>query len=188
MPDFSSLDSETRCYALVGQYLYRLTELETCLNAAIQSAMRIHDLMRFILCANINLRQKIMILRVIVDVSNLSDVERKHFDSVLEKILNNALPKRNMFAHVSFRPDKNGVGVEFLQVSAKSIFKLPSPVWSIDDFQREGAVIDEFSVEMARLMGKLSTAEFDHSRATRLITVIEPISDAAAAILRLSDH
>jgi hypothetical protein len=172
----------------VGQFLHRLTELETCLNAAIQAAMRLHDLMRFILCANITLREKISMLRAIVDVSNLPNAERNHFDSVLIDILNKGLPKRNMFAHESFRPDKDGTGVEFLRVKARGAFELPSLVWSAQDFQREGAIIDGFSVETARLMNKLAIAEFDYSRATRLITVIEPISDAAAAVLRLPDH
>jgi hypothetical protein len=185
--DFASLDPETRCNALVGQYLRRFAELETCLNMAVQSAMALHDLMRFILCANITLREKVSILRAIVDVSKLPEEERKHFKSVLTDILEKCVPNRNMIAHEVFRPDATGEGVEFLRVKAKSGFELPSLVWKIADFQREGAIIEQFSVEVARLVDKIARVEFDYSRSTRLITLVTPVSIPDAAILRIPE-
>jgi hypothetical protein len=86
MKDFTSLDPDTRCYALVGRFLSEFAELETCLNMALQAAMKLHDLIRFILCANITLRDKVSILRAIVDVSQFPEEERKHFQSVLGDI------------------------------------------------------------------------------------------------------
>jgi hypothetical protein len=171
MPDYASLDPETRCYALVGQYLYRITLLETCINAAIQTAIRVTDLMRFILCANITIRVKIAILRSLLSASNLTDSERQHYDSVLINISDDVLSNRNMIAHEQFRPDREGIGVEFLRVKSKKDLSLPSEVWLVPDFKRECAKVESLSNEIARLMERFKTAQFDDSKVTRIITV-----------------
>jgi hypothetical protein len=186
MTDFTSLDPETRCYALVGQFLSGFAELETCLNMALQAAMKLHDLVRFILCANITVREKVSILRAIVDVSNLPAEERKHFKTVLTDILEKCVPSRNMIAHESFRPDATDEGVEFLRVKAKNGFELPSLVWTVADFRREGAIVEHMATEVARLVDKIASVEFDYSRSTRLITLVTPVSIPDAAILRIT--
>jgi hypothetical protein len=185
MTEFTSLDPATRCYALVGRFLSEFAELETCLNMALQAAMKLHDLIRFILCANITVREKVSILRAIVDISEWPEEERNHFKSVLSDILEKCVPSRNMIAHEMFRPDATGKGVEFLRVKAKSGFELPSLVWTIADFQRQGEIVEHLATEVARLVEKFANVEFDYSRSTRLITLVTPVSIPDATILRI---
>jgi hypothetical protein len=90
-----------------------------------------------------------------------------------------------MIAHEMFRPDPTGEGVGFLRVKAKSGFELPSLVWTIADFRREGAILENLSTEVARLVEKLANVEFDHSRSTRLITLVTPLSIPDTAILKI---
>jgi len=185
MPDFASLDPETRCYALVGQLLCKFTELETCLNAAIQAAMRVHDLMRFILCANLTLQQKVAVLRATLSVSDLPTTEYDYFKSTLDMISDKIIPKRNMIAHDFFQPDATGNGVQFLHVKAKSNFQLPSTIWSSTDFQDLGREIVRISTAVAKLRDALQGVNFDYNRVTRLVTVISPLNIPADAVLKI---
>jgi hypothetical protein len=122
MTDFESLDPETRSYALVGQFLKRWSQLQDEIHEAIGAALNLDETKRYILCANLQLRDKLHILRTLVNVSSLPDDAKDEADSTLADIAN--YTKRNMIAHDAFEPE--GDGVVFLPVKAKKIILTPT--------------------------------------------------------------
>ena len=144
MTDFKDLDPEIRCFALVGQFLQAWSIMEGSLHNAIGTALSIETTKLQILCANMRFRDKIHILTTLIDVAPIFSKEEK---SELMKTLRGLADdsgNRNMIAHDAFRPDDEGVGVEFLTVKAKGKFDLPKIVWNVDRFQTEGALIGQY--------------------------------------------
>lgn len=105
MTELKTLDSETRCFALVGHFLQTWATMELCINDAIGHALRLRPLMQFCLCANMQLRDKLNVLNTLVDISSLTDTERKHFSSTLNSLIHYST-NRNMVAHDPFSPDE----------------------------------------------------------------------------------
>jgi hypothetical protein len=115
MPD---LTQETKSLALVGRFLKRVCDLEEQLNEAIADILNIDDTKRFILCANIQFRNKICILRSFAKNSSLTDADKEHFDSELIQ-MGNMYERRNTLAHQYFKPAPAGDGVVFSIVHVK---------------------------------------------------------------------
>ena len=159
MIDFLTLDSETRCVALVGEFLRRWSNLESVLHDALAAAIGLDDTMRAILCANVQLRDKIHILRTIVGISTIGKSEKSSFDTTLVAIADYS-PQRNLMAHVPFGPDDEGKGVLFLQVKAKGKFSQPKEVWTVDKFDAEYHKIDDFREQLSQLQMALSNSQF----------------------------
>src|SRR5438128_2420576 len=98
--------------------------MEAALNMALAVAMRLDDTMRMILCANLQLRDKLNILRTIVDSSSMTEDAKEQFKAGLQKVSDYSW-KRNMMAHDNFSLDEKGLGVLFHQIKAKG--KLSQP-------------------------------------------------------------
>jgi len=144
MAEFKDLDPEIRCYALVGQFLRAWSVMEGSLHNAIGTALSVETTKLQILCANMRFRDKIHILKTLIDVATIFSKEEK---AELMKTLSGLADdsgNRNMIAHDAFRPDDEGVGVEFLTVKAKGKFDLPKIVWNVDRFRNEGALIGQY--------------------------------------------
>jgi hypothetical protein len=179
MTKLESLDPDTRCFALVGQFLQAWSGMELCLHDALAAGLRLTNLMQFILCANLQLMAKISVLRTVVDVSSLSTAERKKFSSQLVS-LGQYASARNMVAHTFFEPDRvetdpKKQGVTFGIVKAKGKFSLPTTTWSQAKFKEEMKKVDAYANDLIRLRDKLCNASFDQSRVTRLITILYPM-------------
>jgi hypothetical protein len=143
MTDFKGLDPETRCYALVGQFLQVWSAMELALHNAIGAALSIEVVKLKILCANMRFGDKTNILRTLVDVSSFSKDEKDR-DKRKLKALSRHSSKRNMIAHSPFHPDPSKTGVEFLTVKAKGDFKTPNIVWSPKQFAHEISLISGY--------------------------------------------
>ena len=121
MTDFKDLDPETRAYALVGQFLQARSAMELSLQDAIGAALQIELVKLQIICSNLGFRDKINILRTLVDVSSFSEDKAQAY-SKLGKLSEYA-GKRNMIAHAPFHADSTKAGVEFLTVKARGKFE-----------------------------------------------------------------
>jgi hypothetical protein len=159
--------------------------MELCLHDAIGAALKLDSLMQFILCANIQLRDKLNLLRTIVDVSDIPKGMREHFAKGLKELTDYS-PVRNMMAHDPFEPNPNGDGVIFSAVKAKGKFDLPPIEWNIQKFQDEQKIVAEYAKDLIRLRDKLRTTSFDRSRITRLITILSPVTIHSSAVLTIS--
>jgi hypothetical protein len=169
MTDFKSLDPQARAYALVGQFLQTWSILENHLHHAIQAAMKISDAMRYILCANLTLWNKLHILRTLVDVSSISPDEDKEKYKKLLRDIGDYSTVRNMIAHDPFDVDDTETGVLFLSVKAKGNFGLPEIIWSGGQFAGECAKIDHFSKQVEELQERLKDSHFKIAKATEAL-------------------
>jgi hypothetical protein len=134
--DFETLDADTRCHALVGQFLQAWSAMELSLRDAIGAALKIEPVKLQIIYANLRFRDKINILRTLIDISSLPEDCGVRAKSKLRKIANHAR-KRNMIAHAPFGPDATETGVAFLTVKASGTFETPNIVWSPRQFAQE---------------------------------------------------
>ena len=122
MTDFKDLDPETRAYALVGQFLQAWSAMELALRDAIGAGLDIEAVKLQIISSNLSFRDKVNILRTLVDVFFLSEDEKAQAKSKLQKLSEDSA-KRNMIAHALFRADATKTGVEFLTVKARGNLK-----------------------------------------------------------------
>jgi len=144
MIEFEKLDPETRCYALVGQFLQAWSVMENSLHEAIGAAMAIESTKLQILCANMRFSDKAHILATLVDVAPGFEDQKKEEIRKRLRSLRDYSATRNMVAHNPFTSDGSKIGVEFLTVKAKGKFDMPTIVWSVDQFQTEGATVDQY--------------------------------------------
>jgi hypothetical protein len=145
MADFQDLDPETRCFALVGQFLHAWSTMEKALHNAIGAALNIEATKLQILVANVRFRDKINILNTLIDIAPF--LTRDEDKAPLKKRLR-ALAEysgvRNMVAHDPFQPSAPNDGVEFNPIKAKGKFELPNIIWDITKFQEEVAIINSY--------------------------------------------
>ena len=106
--------------------------MEESLHNAIGTARSIETTKLQIFCANMRFRDKIHILKTLIDVATIFSKEEKIELMKSLRELADYSGTRNMIAHDAFRP--NDEGVEFLTVKAKGKFDLPKIVWNDDRF------------------------------------------------------
>ena len=144
MTDFTSLDPDTRCYALVGQFLQAWSAMELSLRDAIGAALRIEVAKLQIICSNLRFRDKTNILRTLIDISSQPDDQKDQAKKELKKLEDHS-GIRNMIAHDPFGPDPTKTGVEFFTVRAKGKFETPNIVRSPEQFAQEISVLGEYT-------------------------------------------
>ncbi len=154
MIDFKSLSPEIRAYALIGQFLKCWSDLEQQIHEAIGAALGLDETRRYILCANLQLKDKVNVLRTLVQQSSFPLDVKECINKELTAILD--YPYRNMIAHDAFGPDLSGDGVVFLPVKAKKEFSRLRDIWSIDKFKKEMEAIAERAENVARLKARFT--------------------------------
>lgn len=131
--------------------------MEGTLNKAIGNALDLKTLPRIVLTANIQLRDKLNILRAATRMSSkLTSDEVSAYHATLSKITN-ATSKRNMMAHDLFWPSDDGRGVEFNVIKAKNDLQFPSEIWDISRFESEVDAIAAWTVILDELANKIGT-------------------------------
>jgi|SRR5579871_1234643 len=158
MTDFHALDPQTRSVALVGTFLQRWSWLESAINRAIAKSLDLSTLQSAVATSNIQLRDKIHILRTIVNMS-ISDLlgAKTKADKTLRKI-GKLASTRNMMAHNGFAASDDGMGVKFYVTNAKGTFEIPDIVWSIEKFETECAHILRLTDGVNEIAGLLKTS------------------------------
>lgn len=165
MTDFHSLGPMTRAYALVGNFLMLWAAMESGLRRAMGKALGLDETQTAIIGANIQLRDKIHIVRTAVDLSSIyPEEERKRYKKVLRKILKYS-GTRNMMAHDLFGPSTNTDGVAFNVVQAKGELQYPDVDWSIAKFEEEFERVANFANDLNKLVKQLDEAALLKARA-----------------------
>lgn len=170
MADVSDLPpAQLRCFALVGQFLQGWGTMEIALNGAIGAGLKIEEVQTAIVCANITFRDKIDIVRTLVDVSTFSDRDKASAKSKLRKLGNHAR-RRNMVAHTAFGPTFDGTGVEFYAVKAKGEYDRSRLIWSAHKFREESRALEGYATFLRSLrdcFARKPLAEVDYVSALR---------------------
>jgi hypothetical protein len=108
--------------------------MEQSLHKAIGAALKIEHIQLQILCANIRFRDRIDILRTLIDVSLFSKDEKFIAKKTLKKLGDYSV-NRNMIAHTQFLPDPSNRGVQFLTIKAKGTFETKNKIWIPHTFE-----------------------------------------------------
>ncbi len=137
--DFDKLDPEVRCFALVGRFLHAWSKMEGELHNAIGSALSIETTKLQILIANLGFRDKINVIRTLVDVNPFFNNEDKTgYQKKFHDLSEYAGKSRNMIAQ------PHDTGVQFSQVKATGNFETPNTLWNTKKFQAELATVNEY--------------------------------------------
>lgn len=173
---YDKMDPETRCFTLVGQFLWHWAFMENAINDAIATALDLGYPQRYIVAKNIQFRDKIKILKASIAVGSLiPDDKRREHKRILNKISDYAA-KRNIIAHDIFGPDDEADTVIFLRTIANDKFEMPSDHWSTKDFVQSFKEIDAFRVKVIEIEDTLK-----HANAVKRIAQALMNSDYALA-------
>ena len=126
------IDQKESC-TLVGGFLQAWAAMEAQLNSVIGTILEIGSPQAYIICKNIQFRDKIHIARTAVSISPLSEDQKTAYDKELKQLAEFTID-RNMVAHDLFMPSEDQMGVEFLVTRAKGKLEFPEVVWSRKDF------------------------------------------------------
>ena len=124
LDDLLNLPNDVRALTLVGLYLRSWSVMESSLNHAIERAFRLSSLEGAILTKNTQFRDKIHILKTIIDTRVVDqDVAAGHKTTLNQ--ISNLAPDRNMVAHDAFSHTDDGDGVKFYVIKAKGSISIP---------------------------------------------------------------
>jgi hypothetical protein len=152
---------QIQSFALVGTFLQKWSNMEQHLHIGIYCATKLDPLMNTIICSNLTMREKLNVLRTIVDTSDITPENRKAgFKSMLRDI-GEFSPTRNMIAHEYFIPGSNNAGIAFMPIKAKGKFDSSVVAWTAAEFQQHFAKIDAFIIELQQLAVALEHATFN---------------------------
>jgi hypothetical protein len=154
--DFDDLDPQMRCFALVGQFLHAWSKMEGSLHNAIGLALGIETTKLQILIANLGFRDKINVIRTLVDVNPFfSNEDKAGYKKKFHDLSEYAGRSRNLIAHVPFEPHETGA--QFNQVRTKGKFETPSDVWDTKRFQAELTTVNEYCAFIEQVGNRFAT-------------------------------
>jgi len=135
--------------------------MEGAVNAAISKALKLDSIQGVIVCKNISFRDKIHILRTVVDISPIDTAAKKQHDKFLNTVARYAMD-RNMVAHDLFMADESRTGVEFLVAKAKGKLQFPTIIWTVDDVEKKSEELLTAQKELknfSKLFGRLDVVK-----------------------------
>lgn len=121
-----------RAYQLVGRFFNNWALLELRMNEAISKILNLEDRASFIILANVQVRDKIHILRTAFSILPEDEPNFVLANKTMNRIARMAR-RRNLLAHTMFYPMTDGT-VEISRVEAKGQLAFPSTHWSEKDF------------------------------------------------------
>lgn len=141
----STIEQWVLAHANVGRFLFNWAALEQSLHEAIETAFSLNPLCGAILVNNMQLRDKINILKTILDAYGHNDAPSliKTLDAI-----GTYSAVRNMVAH-EFHAAA-GDSVRFYRMRAKGKFSIPETIWSDADFHAAYDKIDNFKTEIEK--------------------------------------
>jgi len=153
---FLALERSIRTPALIGTYMMHWATVEAGLNHCIAKALGLNHLQGLIVCKNISLRDKINVLKAVINLEIWSENISKHYIAAVNRL---ALlsQDRNMIAHDMFVDDDEGNGVKFLVAKAKGKLSIPDVRWTVQHFIEKWDDLVVLGGEMYKLSKYLET-------------------------------
>ena len=126
--------SRERSYMLVGKFMEQWAIAELQVDYAIAKALKLNDPQSLLFSSTLRVSQKLDVLKVLIDASQLEPDERARFKKHMGK-LSNLSGDRNKIAHALFIPTRNGNEVFFVTTALKDgELKSPQFAWSEEQF------------------------------------------------------
>jgi hypothetical protein len=124
-------DEFDECFRKIGNYMFVWACVESGLNRLVTTAMRLGSTDGVIVCANIQVRDKLYIAETAIDLqSTRDDAWRKAAKSTIKKARKHS-EDRNRVAHNFFAPEEgNPESIRFFIRKAKGKLEFPDIVWT----------------------------------------------------------
>ena len=183
MTNFKALDPDLRCVALVGRFLQQWSALEAALNTTIQTMLKLTSLQGAIVTKNMSLRDKINVVKSIVDV--YAPLHRKKSALTTMKNIQAYTAWRNTVAHECFLPDDKGDGVEFIVMKAKDKVSFPEERWSVANFKEKGSLLHQATQGLYEIQKEFKASPLANALLAGLSPPKENISGLGAINLPL---
>jgi hypothetical protein len=161
MTDINTLNAETRCLVLVGKFLQNWAAMEEVMRLAMEKLLQLDEFQAAIIASNIQLWDKINILRTLVSRLPFDEDKIKQFNDVLVKI-GKASRNRNMMAHNAFAPSPDGKGVSFSVIKAKGKLEFPDTVWEVAKFDEEYAKVERLKAGLDKIVQAIGEKQVLH--------------------------
>jgi len=161
---FAMSDQSVKSLALVGQFLHQWSQMEQTIHLAISAATKLDPLMNTIVCANLTIREKLNILRTLVDTSDITPEGQKASFKAMLRDIGDYTPARNMLAHDFFMVGDEVPSIVFMPIKAKGKFDTPYVSWGELEFVEQYEKIDAFTTELEKLSAALEHALFSADR------------------------
>lgn len=167
MTDIYSLDAETRCLVLVGEFLRKWASMEGALRTAMQIALGLDPFQTAIGTSNTQLRSKINILGTLISMGPFENEKIDRFKKTLNDI-GQAAGNRNMMAHDAFAPSSDGSAVSFAVTKAKGgPLSFPETLWDVSRFKTEYAEIERLQAGVEEIIEAINQKDvIDRMRET----------------------
>lgn len=130
-------DVMTQAQVLVGRFMYHWGTMEFEVNRAIGKVLKLGAAQTWIVARNMQLRDKLNVLRTVTNLEGPT-ADGKKIIEALGQIATLA-DSRNLIAHNSFYPSRDGTGVEFFRVQARDKFNMPATIWTPAMFEEKFA-------------------------------------------------
>lgn len=175
-------DAFDECFRKIGQYMFHWACVESALNRLITTAMKLGSTEGVIVCANMQVRDKLYIAETAIALQAKSDAWRAAAKSTIRSAKTHS-EDRNRVAHNFFAPEESKPGsIRFFIRKAKGKLEFPDTVWTPKMFAEKllslatvaeaiEQIAKEITPEPAGLLGGLhalgSYAEFGRAQPTR---------------------
>lgn len=175
MDNFKSLPPSMQCRALVGYYLQTWALMEWRLEELISGALRLGSLESTIVAKNIQFRDKVHIVKTLVDLRFHDETKGEAYTTMLNR-LHSLASDRNMVAHDMFSSDEKG-GVRFHVSKAKGKLSFPKTIWTLETFVEKTNELRDHNESLTRLLDEIPKI----SLVEHLTNLGDEISDEGAA-------
>jgi hypothetical protein len=167
-------DVTTQAQVLVGRFLYHWGTMEFEVNRAIGKVLKLDAAQTWIVARNMQLRDKLNVLRTVTNLEGPT-ADGTLIIKALDDIATLANNSRNLIAHESFYPSRDGAGVEFFRVQARDKFAMPNTVWTPGMFEEKFASLQAIA---AVLRGKFVPPKNALALVNRLAAAMAPAPTA----------
>lgn len=148
-------------FAQVGEFMFHWAYLEHGLNSAVQKLLRLGSMEGAIATANIQVRDKINIVKTAVNHRAAHTMPTWTADSV--KVINRVSTlseDRNLVAHNFFAPVE-ARGLHFYKVRAKSGLDFSGVIWSAEDLKRRVREMVSLAHKLSKIVEELEPVRPD---------------------------
>jgi len=159
-------DKLQECFALVGEFMWHFSVLESKLDKLLERMMGLETLNAVILTSNIPIAKKI---NLAVCGLEYQAVDQDASKKLLRKF-NSINDDRNIVAHCTFGPEDAGKGVKFYRTTANAKLKIEDIVWRKDEFTKKFRDMDAV-----------------YKRLSELIDVVSPVKSQAKSLKWLGE-
>lgn len=171
MNNYESLDDDTLCFTLVGQFMWHWSMLEHEVDQALGNALDLSYMQMTVLADHIKFVDKLKILTGVVTLATFNEVERKAYHQTIDSLL--ALYRdRNVVAHLQFGPLEGKRGATFFNRQTKKTVKLNEEFWDVVACVIKFARMDKATESIRQLSVAFETDKA--SAFTRLAKLLAP--------------